>query len=126
MFPQSATNDVENFGHRVLARDYRSLTQKWQPGEILTQTGPLSYTVGVGPNMVWWRHVDQLLDAPAGEIPTSSENSTQDSDDTLMTQSCVTVNSDVPVPKTVDSNLQSVTGSETPERSRRPPLRLDL
>ena len=41
---------VRNFviGQQVLARDYRQSKQKWQRGEILSKTGPLTYTVKIG------------------------------------------------------------------------------
>lgn len=52
-----------NVGQSVLARDYRQGKQKWQPGEVVSKTGPLTYTVQVSPGLIWRRHVDQLLDA---------------------------------------------------------------
>jgi len=55
-------------GQKVLARDYRSQSDKWQRAEILSQTGPLSYTVSVEPNVVWRRHIDQFLDASPGKV----------------------------------------------------------
>ena len=47
----------------VLARDYRQGNRKWQPGEIVSKTGPLTYTVKVSSGLIWRRHVDQLLDS---------------------------------------------------------------
>ncbi len=120
-------------GHRVFARDYRSPTQKWQSGEILSQTGSLSYTVSVGPTMVWRRQIDQLLDAAAGDVTAQPEGfeTPQDSEDTPMAPDCVTGDNGTQVPENVDSTLQSVTDSEFPVRhypvrSLRPPQRLDL
>ncbi|KAJ8417499.1 hypothetical protein AAFF_G00223420 [Aldrovandia affinis] len=134
-------------GQRVLARDYRSPNQKWQSGEILSQTGPLSYTVSVGPNMVWRRHVDQLLDASAGQITAQQKlldvsagdvtalqegsDTPQDSEDAPMPPDNAAVNDDTQIPATVNPTLPSVTDSESsvrryPERKRTPPQRLDL
>ncbi|KAJ8419116.1 hypothetical protein AAFF_G00006150 [Aldrovandia affinis] len=120
-------------GQRVLVRDYRSPNQKWQSGEILSQTGPLSYTVSVGPNMVWRRHVDQLLDVSAGDVTALQEglDTPQDSKDTPMPPDNAAVNDDTQIPATVNPTLPSVTDSESsvrryPERKRTPPQRLDL
>ena len=53
-------------GQAVSVRDYRG-KQKWIPGIVKAQTGPVSYQVQVGSQMVWRRHVDQLLDADTGQ-----------------------------------------------------------
>ena len=53
-------------GDQVLARDYRG-NLKWRSGFVVQQTGPLMYKVQVAPNLIWLRHIDQLL-------PTCSEN----------------------------------------------------
>ena len=37
------------------------------PGVINACTGPLSYEVRVGPDSIWRRHIDQLLDAETGK-----------------------------------------------------------
>lgn len=122
-----------DIGQKVLARDYRSPTQKWKSGEILSQTGPLSYTVGVEPNMIWRRHVDQLLDASTGEVttePACADMSTpQNTDDIFMPTACDTVHTQVQ--ETVDIIPQGVAGPEPsvrryPERERRAPQRLDF
>ena len=46
---------VRNFviGQQVLARDYRQSKQKWQRGEILSKTGPMTYTVKIGHGVIW-------------------------------------------------------------------------
>ena len=46
-------------GQEVVARDYRG-GNKWMPGVITAQRGPLTYEVRVAPNTVWRRHIDQL------------------------------------------------------------------
>ena len=48
-------------GESVLARNYRG-EPKWVPATVLSQTGPVSYTVQME-NQIWRRHVDQLLRA---------------------------------------------------------------
>ena len=53
-------------GQAVSVRDYCG-KQKWIPGIVKAQTGPVSYQVQVGSQMVWRRHVDQLLDADTGQ-----------------------------------------------------------
>lgn len=47
-------------GEPVLARNY-SNGPKWVPATVLAQTGPISYTVRTCEDIVWRRHVDQLL-----------------------------------------------------------------
>lgn len=62
---RSQTRSLRTFqvGQQVIAKDYRNKGQKWQTGTIVSQTGPLTYQVKVGQDLVWRRHVDQLLDA---------------------------------------------------------------
>lgn len=72
-----------DIGQRVLARDYRSTTQKWQSGEILLQTRPLL--------LVWGptgsgRDRTGLLTS-AGDQRVSPQNSK----DTVMKLDCATV-----------------------------------
>lgn len=50
-------------GQQVIARDYRNNGQKWQSGTVASQAGPLTYKVNISQDLVWRRHVDQLLDA---------------------------------------------------------------
>lgn len=40
-------------GQSVLARDYRKGNQKWQPGKIVSKTGPQTYMVKVSPGLIW-------------------------------------------------------------------------
>lgn len=47
-------------GERVLARNYCK-GPKWIPATVVAQTGPVSYTVHTPENIIWRRHVDQLL-----------------------------------------------------------------
>ena len=55
-------------GQKVLARNYRG-GDKWVPGIILSQTGPLSYTVKTNTGIPWRRHIDQLLDLSRDHTP---------------------------------------------------------
>ncbi|XP_061152316.1 uncharacterized protein K02A2.6-like [Syngnathus typhle] len=121
-----------DIGQKVLARDYRNQGDKWQHAEILTQTGPLSYTVSVEPNVVWRRHVDQLLDASPGNaatqtttptVPQNPKDSTPASD--------ITPEENMSTPEIMDihkpmTNLPDPPGRRYPERVRKPPDRLDL
>lgn len=47
-------------GEPVLARNYGH-GPMWVPATVLAQTGPVSYTVQTCEDVVWGRHVDQLL-----------------------------------------------------------------
>ncbi|XP_060603332.1 uncharacterized protein K02A2.6-like [Ruditapes philippinarum] len=44
----------------VMIRDYREKYEKWIPGVIKTQTGPVSYRVEISPGVSWKRHADQI------------------------------------------------------------------
>ncbi|KAJ8394553.1 hypothetical protein AAFF_G00045630 [Aldrovandia affinis] len=73
---------------------------------------------GVGPNMVWRRHVDQLLDASAGQITAQQKpldvsagdvtalqegsDTPQDSEDAPMPPDNAAVNDDTQIPATVN------------------------
>lgn len=126
-----------NVGQSVLARDYCQGKQKWQPGEVVSKTGPLTYTVQVSPRLIWRRHVDQLLDATtqhsthndtrsgAGCMDSSEEFSSFALDEPQVAM-------DTPAPET-DSPTVSPRPVPDPEeerryldRTRHPPRRLDL
>lgn len=125
-------------GQNVLARDYRQTHQKWQPGKILSKTGPLTYTVQVGANMVWRRHIDQLLDA------TSQVDSSQNLTENVETSPCpdeyalitpefpftdtgVTETETVQVSSAQSSSQNAMPQAKRyPERVHKPPDRLNL
>ena len=70
---KSKTRSFE-MGDKVLAKDLRQNTSKWQYGTILKRTGPVSYMVhvrNVNGDLTWKRHVDQLLAVrnPSVSIP---------------------------------------------------------
>lgn len=122
--PTKPTRSFE-IGQGVLARDYRE--DKWTPGRISTRTGPLMYTVDVGGERTWRRHVDQIMDAqpknnilPSPDIPLDS--------DSLATNSQVTPETETLVPdKTPVTHKPSPQIQRRyPERHRAPPKRLDL
>lgn len=105
----------------------------------MSKTGPLTYIVQVGTNMVWCKHVDQLLDATATQV-NSSQNSaesaetSQGSDEyALMTPEASSTATDVTGTETVESlSSQSLPQNAEPqvkrypERVHKPPDRLDL
>ena len=50
-----------NVGQKVLVRNYsRSNPDKWIPGIICSKSGPVSYLVDIGNNIIWRRHLDQI------------------------------------------------------------------
>ena len=49
-------------GQLVLARNYMT-GPKWVQGTVVSRSGHLSYQVKGGPDMIWRRHIDQLLSA---------------------------------------------------------------
>ena len=87
------------------------------------------YTVRVGPDMVWRRHLDQLLEATARSTTAKESMAREDSEEVAST-----------APEDFDGDIESTwaaepqpssTGSGSPprrypERNRRAPQRLDL
>ncbi|XP_061892219.1 uncharacterized protein K02A2.6-like [Entelurus aequoreus] len=61
-------------GEAVLVRDYRRGEEKWMPGLVASQEGPVSYSVDVGAGALWRRHTEQMR---AGDrallVPTGPE-----------------------------------------------------
>ena len=56
-----ASNTRQLFvGQAVSVRDYGG-KEKWIQGIVHARTGPVSYQVEVAPNVIWKRHIDQLL-----------------------------------------------------------------
>ena len=52
-------------GEEVLTRDYRCNDNKWQSGEVIQKTGPVSYHIRTSDGVVWRRHADQKLSSKA-------------------------------------------------------------
>ncbi|KAL3975969.1 inner nuclear membrane protein Man1 [Sarotherodon galilaeus] len=123
-----------NVGQKVLARDYRDPSQKWQSVTILSRTGPLTYTINVGANLVWRRHVDQILDAESHMVPQQPESTStpQDSEELAFASQpevqdlCETTNAQTPELPTQSTMDSDQTGRRYPERNRIAPQRLNL
>ena len=61
-------------GDTVLVRDY-GRGEKWTPGVVSAETGPVSYTINVGSSEHWRRHAEQMLARHAElDVPESSES----------------------------------------------------
>lgn len=58
---KQGTQRAINIGDTVMARDYSSKGNKWAEGVVVSQTGPVSYKVGVGKGVEWRRHQDQVV-----------------------------------------------------------------
>ncbi|XP_028656990.1 uncharacterized protein K02A2.6-like [Erpetoichthys calabaricus] len=123
-------------GHKVLARDYRHSNQKWQPGKIVSKTGPLTYTVQVGHDTVWRRHIDQLLDAQAQEDTSQDEAEEliipQNSNEfTFLTPDSSLAPGESQPQESAESTSSQMSAPPTqerryPERIHKPPERLNL
>ena len=71
-------------GQSVMVRNYHP-GPKWVPGEILRQTGPVSYEVATSTStgdLLWRRHADQLGPGP-GRLDTQELAHERDADDPL-------------------------------------------
>ncbi|XP_029115138.1 uncharacterized protein K02A2.6-like [Scleropages formosus] len=88
-------------GESVLARDYRG-DHKWMPAKVKERTGPLSYTVEIGPDTTWRRHIDQLRKADIswegvpGNVPSTSTVAPSDGSDTTTPQDAAMSSQEVP------------------------------
>ena len=60
---------------KVWARDHRGY-EKWSPGIVTKQTGPVSYQVNVK-GQTWNRHAEQLRPAADAPIQQSNEESSE-------------------------------------------------
>ncbi|CAH0715183.1 unnamed protein product, partial [Brenthis ino] len=58
---KKGTNRLIEVGDTVLARDYRTSSNKWSEGVVTDKTGPSSYKVDVGEVLKWRRHQDQII-----------------------------------------------------------------
>ena len=124
-------------GQAVVAWNYR-VGNKWVPGIITANSGPLSYEVKVAPNTVWRRHVDQLRESAV--TPNSNkEQCTLHLNPPLLAatpQSASTVENkelQAPTMSGIEEPLtKDVSSPATPPRRhyplriRKPPDRLDL
>ena len=68
----------------VMVRNFRE-GDKWAPGKIVDQSGPVSYLVQCSDGCMWRRHIDHTLDKIVSselneEPPTVFENSEDDTD----------------------------------------------
>ena len=55
----------------IIRCNYRG-KEKWIQGIVHARTGPVSYQVKIAPNLIWRRHIDQLL---ASNIRTDTADS---------------------------------------------------
>ena len=128
-------------GDPVLVRDYRKGEEKWTPGTVTSQAGPVSYQVSVGSTHRWNRHADQMLSchpniiqSPVDEQPTLSTDSLPDPSDTgKELEASIPVRegdnppsgqSDIAPTDTPATPQQTL--SRFPSRNRKPPDRLTL
>ncbi|KAH3854436.1 hypothetical protein DPMN_096978 [Dreissena polymorpha] len=58
-------------GEQVCFRDYRSSSNTWTAGSVVSQSGPLLYKVDVGSGTQWRRHTDQIS---RGTLPVSDQS----------------------------------------------------
>ena len=105
---QHARGRKFSLGQEVMARNYGK-GNKWMPGIIKKQNGPVSYTVLVD-GMCWERHADQLRDKST-EAP---EDETQESQPTASEgDNEITDNSELPT-ATTELPLSPADDGDTP------------
>ena len=67
-----------------MARDYQ-VCEKWSPGVVTKQTGPVSYEVNVR-GQIWNRHAEQLRPAAGTDASTKQLNEERDEVDSESNQ----------------------------------------
>ena len=106
-------------GQLVMVRDFRS-AKKWIPGEIMSQSGPLSYTIKLNDGRIIHRHVDHLQARATHSVelfPNESESTPEDFGSFA----------EPPTPNSSSNSSldsQSATSPRYPHRDRHPPERL--
>ena len=85
---QKAYHDVHSrvrdffLGQRVLARNYRE-GPRWISGVIAEKRGPLTYLVQIRDDVLWKRHVDQIINATDTPDDVSPRSHTTDTPDVV-------------------------------------------
>ena len=73
-------------GENVLARDYRTPSNKWVPGTVARRNGPVTYDIATSEGGLWKRHANQLLNSgprmetPPNQLPDSDYEPCLDND----------------------------------------------
>lgn len=131
-----------DIGQPVMTRDYRG-GQKWSEGHIYSKTGPLSYKVNLGNDILWRRHTDQLRDATDvsfnPQVPPSAPNiqiNPQFTSPAKTLNSNTEVSSPTPIKELVETTTPTVNtppiptvntaSTRFPQRIRKAPVRLNL
>nr|XP_055071051.1 uncharacterized protein K02A2.6-like [Misgurnus anguillicaudatus] len=98
-------------GDVVLARDYRG-RERWTPGVVTAQSGPVSYTVDVGASEEWRRHTDQLLSIPNQTAETQLKVLPDNTNVPVPVQNSVNASSSTPLTETRDGIGDTSTESQ--------------
>ena len=112
-------------GQRVMVKNLRP-GDKWVPGTIIEQTGPLSYLVQVAGGLTWKRHIDhlrQMDDSPQQE-PMSEEASSDKETMIHFPPSPTTSSTEPTTNETIPPVTESTTTHRYPRRVHVPPDRL--
>ena len=82
---------------------------KWVPGVVLKQLGPVSYLIDVGEGKAWKRHVDhlKLRDLPEPEGPQVVENAGTSNAAAVMSDTSCPVTGPAPDPDTAETSSPS-------------------
>lgn len=125
---QHARGRKFSVNQEVMARNY-GRGNKWMPGIVKQQNGPVSYTVLVD-GMYWKRHVDQLRDrsteAPEEEVPESQPTASEGDNETADNSQLPAATTELPPPPRDDGDTPVVTPAPVhryPQRERREPPR---
>ena len=102
-------------GQQVMVRNLRP-GDKWVPGVITKQLGPMTFLVETSPGIAWKRHVNHLQDNTAdqeqnAEMETNVKNDT----DSFLPS--------FPAANTTEENAEETDTIQYPSRTRNPPDR---
>ena len=122
----STTRELQ-VGQTVSVRDYRG-REKWILGVVHSRNGPLSYEVRVGPDMIWRRHIDQILDSDTGVTPDidQPQELAPEIATTPSTGAQPSYDEETQNPKTLVPVRSPVREHRYPSRQRKPPDKLNL
>ncbi len=88
-----------NIGQSVWVRDYRG-QNKWIQGTVLSRTGPLSYQIQINDNIIWRRHIDQIVTGLKQPATTTDTSESQ---------------MDLDIPRGTQQNSREIREKETPQ-----------
>ena len=109
-------------GQAVMVRDFRPNSDKWIPGTVLSQLGPVTYTVEVEDGKTLKKHVDHIRERMS--IAKDSAPAQSDTSEVQDNYQYTAVTPTPPPDAAIAEPRVDVPARRYPDRDRRPPQRL--